>query len=184
MVFNPFAGSFCVFYEWESSHAFVFAFCEIGIAFKGVSVKLLGELRQDMQLVTVDGNGAASQVAYAFSEVAAVYPITPSSTMAEVVEQLAESGATNLYGQSVRVVQMQSEAGAVGAVHGALVAGSLATTFTSSQGLLLMIPTLYKLAGELLPGVIHVAARSLATQALSIFGDHSDVMAVRQTGSR
>ena len=135
-----------------------------------------------MQVVTVDGNGAASRVAYAFSEVAAVYPITPSSTMAEVVEQLAESGATNVYGQSVRVVQMQSEAGAVGAVHGALVAGSLATTFTSSQGLLLMIPTLYKLAGELLPGVIHVAARSLATQALSIFGDHSDVMAVRQTG--
>ncbi len=135
-----------------------------------------------MQVVTVDGNGAAARVAYAFSEVAAVYPITPSSTMAEAVEQLAESGRANLYGQPVRVVQMQSEAGAAGAVHGALVAGSLATTFTSSQGLLLMIPTLYKLAGQLLPGVFHVAARSLATQALSIFGDHSDVMAVRQTG--
>ena len=135
-----------------------------------------------MQWVTIDGNGAAARVAYAFSEVAAVYPITPSSSMAEGVEELSEAGVKNLFGGRVEVVQMQSEAGAAGAVHGALVAGSLGTTFTSSQGLLLMIPTLYKLAGEMLPGVFHVAARSLATQALSIFGDHSDVMAVRQTG--
>ena len=131
---------------------------------------------------TIDGNGAVSHVAYAFSDVAAIYPITPSSTMAEYVDEWAAQGRKNLFGQTVHVAEMQSEAGAAGAVHGSLAAGALTTTFTASQGLLLMIPNMYKISGELLPGVFHVSARALAAHALSIFGDHSDVMSCRQTG--
>ncbi|MCL1854489.1 MAG: pyruvate:ferredoxin (flavodoxin) oxidoreductase, partial [Clostridia bacterium] len=132
--------------------------------------------------MTIDGNTAVSHVAYAFSDVAAIYPITPSSPMAEVVDEWASQGAKNLFGQTVHVSEMQSEAGAAGAVHGSLAAGALTTTFTASQGLLLMIPNMYKISGELLPGVFHVSARALAAHALSIFGDHSDVMSCRQTG--
>ncbi|HWQ29575.1 MAG TPA: pyruvate:ferredoxin (flavodoxin) oxidoreductase, partial [Negativicutes bacterium] len=128
------------------------------------------------------GNAAASHVAYAFTDVAAIYPITPSSTMAENVDEWAAHGLKNIFGQQVKVVELQSEAGAAGAVHGSLAAGALTTTFTASQGLLLMIPNMYKIAGELLPGVFHVSARALASHALSIFGDHQDVMATRQTG--
>ena len=131
---------------------------------------------------TVDGNTAVSHIAYAFSDVAAIYPITPSSPMAEVADEWAAVGRTNLFGQKVKIAEMQSEAGAAGAVHGSLVAGALTTTFTASQGLLLMIPNMYKIAGEQLPAVFHVSARALAYHALSIFGDHSDVMACRQTG--
>lgn len=131
---------------------------------------------------TMDGNTAAAYAAYAFTEVAAIYPITPSSGMAESTDEWAANGRTNIFGQTVNVVEMQSEAGASGAFHGSLQAGALSTTFTASQGLLLMIPNLYKTAGELLPGVFHVSARAIATHALSIFGDHQDVMAVRQTG--
>ena len=131
---------------------------------------------------SMDGNQAAAWGAYAFTEVAGIYPITPSSPMAEYVDEWAAKGQKNLFGAPVKVVEMQSEAGAVGTVHGSLQAGALTTTFTASQGLLLKIPNMYKIAGELLPGVIHVAARSLAVQALSIFGDHQDVMACRQTG--
>jgi len=131
---------------------------------------------------TMDGNTAASHVSYAFTEVATIYPITPSSTMAEAVDEWAANGLKNIFGQQVRVVEMQSEAGAAGAVHGSLAAGALTTTYTASQGLLLMIPNMYKIAGELLPGVLHVSARAVAAHALSIFGDHSDVMACRQTG--
>ena len=134
------------------------------------------------QMMTVDGNTAAAHVAYAFTDVAAIYPITPSSTMAEVVDDWAAQNRKNIFGQTVKVVEMQSEAGAAGAFHGSLQAGALTTTFTASQGLLLMIPNMYKVAGELLPGVFHVSARALAAQALSIFGDHQDVMAARQTG--
>ncbi|MCL2041009.1 MAG: pyruvate:ferredoxin (flavodoxin) oxidoreductase [Bacteroidales bacterium] len=129
-----------------------------------------------------DGNEAASHMAYMFSEVAAIYPITPSSNMAENVDEWAAKGRKNLFGETVKVVEMQSEAGAAGAVHGSLQAGALTTTFTASQGLLLMIPNMYKMAGELLPAVFHVSARTIATQALSIFGDHSDIYATRQTG--
>ncbi|HIU33771.1 MAG TPA: pyruvate:ferredoxin (flavodoxin) oxidoreductase [Candidatus Pullichristensenella excrementigallinarum] len=132
--------------------------------------------------MTVDGNTAVSHVAYAFSDVAAIYPITPSSPMAEVADEWAAQGRKNLFGQLVKVAEMQSEAGAAGAVHGSLAAGALTTTFTASQGLLLMIPNMYKISGELLPAVFHVSARALAYHALSIFGDHSDVMACRQTG--
>jgi len=131
---------------------------------------------------TIDGNTAASHVAYAFSDVAAIYPITPSSPMAEYADEWAASGRTNLFGQQVKIAEMQSEAGAAGAVHGSLVAGALTSTFTASQGLLLMIPNMYKIAGELLPCVFHVSARALAAHALNIFGDHQDVMACRQTG--
>jgi pyruvate-ferredoxin/flavodoxin oxidoreductase len=131
---------------------------------------------------TMDGNTAAAHVSYAFTDVAAIYPITPSSTMAEVVDEWAAYGRKNIFGQEVKVVEMQSEAGAAGAVHGSLAAGALTTTYTASQGLLLMIPNMYKIAGELLPGVFHVSARTLAAHALCIFGDHSDVMAARQTG--
>ena len=131
---------------------------------------------------TIDGNGAVSHIAYAFSDVAAIYPITPSSTMAEYVDEWSAQGRKNLFGQTVHVAEMQSEAGAAGAVHGSLAAGALTTTFTASQGLLLMIPNMYKISGELLPGVFHVSARALAAHALSIFGDHQDVMACRQTG--
>ena len=132
--------------------------------------------------ITCDGNYAASHVAYMFSEVAAIYPITPSSTMAEYIDEWAAFGRKNIFGEQVEVAELQSEGGASGAVHGSLQGGALTSTFTASQGLLLMIPNMYKIAGELLPGVFHVSARSLAAQALSIFGDHSDVMATRQTG--
>ncbi|NLY85690.1 MAG: pyruvate:ferredoxin (flavodoxin) oxidoreductase [Tissierellia bacterium] len=131
---------------------------------------------------TMDGNTAAAHVAYAFTDVAAIYPITPSSTMAELVDEWSANGRKNIFGQTVKVTEMQSEAGAAGAVHGSLSAGALTTTFTASQGLLLMIPNMYKIAGELLPGVFHVSARAVAGHALSIFGDHQDVMATRQTG--
>ena len=131
---------------------------------------------------TMDGNTAAAYVSYAFTDVAAIYPITPSSTMAEVVDEWAAYGKKNIFGQTVKLAEMQSEAGAAGTVHGSLTAGALTTTYTCSQGLLLMIPNMYKMAGELLPAVFHVSARTLATHALCIFGDHSDVMAVRQTG--
>ncbi|MFO7612283.1 MAG: pyruvate:ferredoxin (flavodoxin) oxidoreductase [Clostridia bacterium] len=131
---------------------------------------------------TMNGNNAASHVAYAFTEVAGIYPITPSSEMAEFVDEWAAAGKKNMFGQKVRLVEMQSEAGAAGTVHGSLQAGALTTTFTASQGLLLMIPNMYKISGELLPGVFHVSARAVAGHALSIFGDHSDVMATRQTG--
>ncbi len=131
---------------------------------------------------TMDGNQAAAHVAYAYSEAAAIYPITPSSTMAEYTDEWAAEGRENIFGQNVQVTQMQSEAGAAGAVHGSLLAGALTTTFTASQGLLLMIPNLYRIAGEQLPGVFHVAARTIASHALSIFGDHSDIYACRQTG--
>ncbi len=132
--------------------------------------------------MSMDGNTAAAHTSYAFTEVAAIYPITPSSPMAEVVDAWSTQGRKNIFGQSVKVAELQSEGGAAGAVHGALQGGSLATTFTASQGLLLMIPNLYKLAGELLPGVVHVAARAIAGRALNIFGDHEDVYAARQTG--
>ncbi len=134
------------------------------------------------RMKTMDGNTAAAHVAYAFTDVAAIYPITPSSPMAESVDEWAAYGKKNIFGQTVKIAEMQSEAGAAGTVHGALSAGALTTTFTSSQGLLLMIPNMYKIAGELLPGVLHVAARTVSTHALCIFGDHSDVMACRQTG--
>ncbi|ONI38564.1 pyruvate:ferredoxin (flavodoxin) oxidoreductase [Candidatus Epulonipiscium fishelsonii] len=135
-----------------------------------------------MKKITVDGNTAAAYVSYAFTEVATIYPITPSSNMAESVDEWAAQGRKNIFGQVVKVVEMQSEAGAAGAFHGSLQAGALTSTYTASQGLLLMIPNMYKVAGELLPGVLHVSARALAAQALSIFGDHQDVMATRQTG--
>ena len=130
----------------------------------------------------VDGNSACSRVAYLFSEVCSIYPITPSSTMASNVDALTSTNLKNIFNDKPRVVEMQSEAGAAGALHGALLSGSLASTFTASQGLLLMIPNMYKIAGECLPGVIHVASRTIATHALSIFGDHSDIYATRQTG--
>ena len=131
---------------------------------------------------TMDGNTAAAEVSYAFTDVAAIYPITPSSTMAEVVDEMAAYGKKNIFGQTVRVAEMQSEAGAAGTVHGSLASGALTTTYTASQGLLLMIPNMYKIAGEMLPAVFHVAARTVSSHALCIFGDHSDVMAARQTG--
>jgi pyruvate-ferredoxin/flavodoxin oxidoreductase len=134
------------------------------------------------KFITCDGNQAAAHVAYMFSEVACIYPITPSSTMAEYVDEWSASGLKNIFGEQVKVVEMQSEAGAAGALHGALQTGALCSTFTASQGLLLMIPNMYKIAGELLPGVFHVSARTLASHALSIFGDHSDIYATRQTG--
>ncbi|MDD2411610.1 MAG: pyruvate:ferredoxin (flavodoxin) oxidoreductase [Bacteroidales bacterium] len=139
-------------------------------------------MTQKRKFLTCDGNYAAAHVAYMFSEVAAIYPITPSSNMAEYVDEWSAYGRENIFGDTVKVVEMQSEAGAAGAVHGSLQAGALTSTYTASQGLLLMIPNMYKMAGELLPAVFHVSARSLAAQALSIFGDHSDVMSTRQTG--
>ena len=139
--------------------------------------------------LSMDGNTAAAHVSYAFTEVSAIYPITPSSPMAEVTDTWSASDknifgepAKNIFGDNVKVVEMQSEAGAAGAVHGSLAAGALTTTYTASQGLLLMIPNMYKIAGELLPCVIHVSARCVASHALNIFGDHSDVYACRQTG--
>jgi len=134
------------------------------------------------KMMTIDGNTAGAHVAYAFTDVAAIFPITPSTTMAEVVDEWAAQGKKNIFGQTVNVVEMQSEAGAAGTFHGSLQAGALTTTFTASQGLLLMLPNMYKVAGELLPGVFHVSARAIASQALSIFGDHQDVMAARMTG--
>src|SRR5512145_1490486 len=139
-------------------------------------------MAKEKKFITCDGNYAAAHVAYMFSEVAAIYPITPSSTMAEYVDEWSANGRKNIFGETVKVVEMQSEAGAAGAVHGSLQSGALTTTFTASQGLLLMIPNMYKMAGELLPAVFHVSARSLAAQALSIFGDHSDIYSTRQTG--
>jgi len=134
------------------------------------------------KMKTMDGNTAAAYVSYAFTDVAAIYPITPSSPMAEHVDEMAAKGQKNLFGQKVRIVELQSEAGAAGAVHGSLQAGALTTTYTASQGMLLMIPNMYKISGEMLPGVFHVSARALATSSLNIFGDHQDVMAARQTG--
>ena len=136
----------------------------------------------DLNVATIDGNEAAAYVAYRVNEVCAIYPITPSSTMAELADQWASEGKTNIWGGIPDVVEMQSEGGAAGTVHGALQGGALTTTFTASQGLMLMIPNMYKIAGELTACVIHVAARALATQGLSIFGDHQDVMAVLPTG--
>ena len=134
------------------------------------------------KMKTMDGNTAAAYIAYAFTDVAAIYPITPSSPMAEHIDEWAAQGKKNIFDQTVKVMEMQSEAGAAGAVHGSLQAGALTATYTASQGLLLMIPNMYKIAGELLPAVFHVSARALAAHALSIFGDHQDVMAARQTG--
>ena len=134
------------------------------------------------KMKSMDGNTAAAHVSYAFTEVAGIYPITPSSPMADNVDQWAAAGQKNIFGTTVKVIEMQSEAGAAGTVHGSLAAGALTTTYTASQGLLLMIPNMYKIAGELLPCVFHVSARTVASHALNIFGDHSDVMACRQTG--
>ena len=131
---------------------------------------------------SMDGNNAAAYVSYAFTEVAGIFPITPSSPMADLVDQWSAAGQKNIFGTTVKVSELQSEAGAAGTVHGSLGAGAMTTTFTASQGLLLMIPNMYKISGELLPSVFHVSARALAAHALSIFGDHSDVMACRQTG--
>ena len=139
-------------------------------------------MAKEKKFITCDGNEAAAHVSYMFSEVAAIYPITPSSPMAEHVDEWAARGRKNLWGQEVTVQEMQSEAGAAGAVHGSLQAGALTTTFTASQGLLLMIPNMYKIAGELIPCVFDVSARTLASHSLCIFGDHQDVMACRQTG--
>jgi len=139
-------------------------------------------MTKEKKFITCDGNYAASYISYMFSEVACIYPITPSSTMAEVVDEWAANGRKNIFGQKMRITEMQSEGGAAGAVHGSLQSGTLTTTYTASQGLLLMIPNMYKIAGELLPAVFHVSARAVAGHALSIFGDHSDVYACRQTG--
>ena len=139
-------------------------------------------MAKEKKFITCDGNEAAAHVSYMFSEVAAIYPITPSSPMAEHTDDWAARGRKNMWGQTVLVQEMQSEGGAAGAVHGSLQAGALTTTFTASQGLLLMIPNMYKIAGELLPCVFDVSARTLASHSLCIFGDHQDVMACRQTG--
>ena len=139
-------------------------------------------MTKQKKFLTCDGNQAAAHISYMFSEVAAIYPITPSSTMAEYVDEWAAAGRKNIFGETVLVQEMQSEGGAAGAVHGSLQAGALTTTYTASQGLLLMIPNMYKIAGEFLPCVFHVSARTLASHALCIFGDHQDVMSCRQTG--
>ena len=141
-------------------------------------------MTKQKKFITCDGNQAAAHISYMFSEVAAIYPITPSSTMAEYVDEWAAAGRKNIFGETVLVQEMQSEGGAAGAVHGSLQAGALTTTYTASQGLLLMIPNMYKIAGEFLPCVFHVSARTLASHALCIFGDHQDVMSCRQTGFR
>jgi len=151
-------------------------------AFKQIKLFTTRRKKIMVKMKTMDGNEAAAHASYAFTEVAAIFPITPSSTMAELVDEWAAHGRKNIFGQTVKVMEMQSEAGAAGAVHGSLQAGALTTTYTASQGLLLMIPNMYKIAGELLPCVFHVSARALATHALSIFGDHQDVMSVRTTG--
>ena len=142
----------------------------------------MSHAKNGREVVTVDGNAAAAHVAYAANEVIAIYPITPSSPMGETADEKSAAKEPNVWGTVPVVVEMQSEGGAAGAVHGALTTGALTTTFTSSQGLLLMIPNMFKIAGELTPTVFHIAARSLAAQALSIFGDQSDVMAARTTG--
>lgn len=139
-------------------------------------------MSKEKKFMTCDGNTAAAHISYMFTEVAAIYPITPSSPMAEHVDEWAAAGRKNIFGETVTVQEMQSEAGAAGALHGSLQAGALTTTYTASQGLLLMIPNMYKIAGELLPGVFHVSARTLAAHSLCIFGDQGDVMACRQTG--
>ena len=139
-------------------------------------------MTKQKKFITCDGNQAAAHISYMFSEVAAIYPITPSSTMAEYVDEWAAAGRKNIFGETVLVQEMQSEAGAAGAVHGSLQAGALTSTYTASQGLLLMIPNMYKIAGEFLPCVFHVSARTLASHALCIFGDHQDVMSTRMTG--
>src|SRR5512134_472674 len=139
-------------------------------------------MAEEANVTTIDGNEAAAYVAYRVNEVCAIYPITPSSTMAELADQWASEGKTNIWGGIPDVIEMQHEGGAAGAVHGALQAGALTTTFTASQGLMLMIPNMYKIAGELTAFCMHVSARTVATHALSIFGDHSDVMAARATG--
>ena len=139
-------------------------------------------MRMAKQMKTMDGNAAAAYASYLFTEVAGIFPITPSSPMAEQVDEWSANGKKNMFDQPVKVIEMQSEAGAAGVVHGSLAAGALTTTYTASQGLLLMVPNMYKIAGELLPGVLHVSARAIAAHALSIFGDHQDVMACRQTG--
>ena len=131
------------------------------------------------KMKTMDGNTAAAYVSYAFTDVAAIYPITPSSPMAEHVDEMAAAGQKNIFGEKVRLIELESEQGAAGAVHGSLQAGALTTTYTASQGMLLMIPNMYKIAGELLPGVFHISARALATSSLNIFGDQQDVMAAR-----
>ncbi|MCK5063722.1 MAG: pyruvate:ferredoxin (flavodoxin) oxidoreductase, partial [Candidatus Fermentibacteraceae bacterium] len=136
----------------------------------------------DRKMITIDGNEATARIGHKLSEVIAIYPITPSSGMGEYADEWSSQGKTNIWGTIPLVQEMQSEGGAAAAVHGALQTGALTTTFTASQGLLLMIPTMYKIAAELTPAVFHVSARSLACQALSIFGDHSDTMGVRQTG--
>ena len=146
------------------------------------TTKYLQTMAKEKKFLTCDGNQAAAHIAYMFTEVAPIYPITPSSTMAEYVDEWAAVGRKNIFGETVKVEELQSEAGAAGTMHGALQVGTLSNTFTASQGLLLMIPNMYKVAGELLPGVYHVSARALSSHALSIFGDHQDVMAVRQTG--
>ena len=150
--------------------------------FCGTKIKSQEEIPMGRKMKTMDGNNAAAYASYAFTDIAAIYPITPSSTMAEVTDKWAAAGQKNIFGNTVKVVEMQSEAGASGAVHGSLTAGALTTTYTASQGLLLMIPNMYKIAGEQLPCVFNVSARCIAAHALSIFGDHSDVMACRQTG--
>ena len=139
-------------------------------------------MARELKKMTMDGNTAAAYTSYAFTENAAIYPITPSSPMADYTDQWAQQGRKNIFGQTVNIVEMESEGGAAGAVHGSLATGALTTTYTASQGLLLMIPNMYKISGELLPCVFHVSARALAAHALSIFGDHADVMACRQTG--
>src|SRR6187431_3750211 len=138
--------------------------------------------QQNSVTAIMDGNEAAAYIAYKTSEVCAIYPITPSSAMGEWADEWSSDDRKNIFGETPKVIEMQSEAGAAGAIHGALQGGALASTFTCSQGLLLMIPNMYKIAGELTPTVFHIAARAIATHALSIFGDHSDVMAVRSTG--
>ena len=149
---------------------------------KRIALNIKKNTMKEKRFITCDGNAAASHVAYMFTEVAAIYPITPSSPMAENVDEWSACGRKNMFGETVLVQEMQSEAGAAGTVHGSLSAGVLTTTFTASQGLLLMIPNMYKIAGELLPTVFHVSARTLASHVLCIFGDHQDVMACRQTG--
>lgn len=139
-------------------------------------------MKRPLKKATMDGNTAAAYASYAFTEVATIYPITPSSVMAEMVDEWSANGKKNIFGQTVEVREMQHEGGAAGAVHGVLQGGGLASTYTASQGLMLMLPNMYKIAGELLPGVFHVSARALASNALSIFGDHQDVMTCRNTG--
>src|SRR5678816_3167921 len=146
------------------------------------SVNSKPPLKDKKAFSIMDGNEAAAYIAYKTSEVCAIYPITPSSAMGEWADEWSSNEIRNIFGEVPRIIEMQSEAGAAGAIHGALQGGALASTFTCSQGLLLMIPNMYKIAGELTPTVFHIAARALATHALSIFGDHSDVMAVRSTG--